>query len=83
MNDEKTHIIYIVRNDMTATKIQGDDAFVYEQIMSAALKLLKKHDPEKFELFTRLKTKKVRLMLRVVTAEEFKKIKKQQKEDRK
>jgi len=83
MSKEQTHIIYIVKRDMTATKIADDDAYVYEQIMTAALKLLQKHDPEKFELFTKLKTKKVKLMLRVVSAEEFKKIKAKKKEDSK
>ncbi|HDQ23223.1 MAG TPA: hypothetical protein ENN28_04660 [Candidatus Uhrbacteria bacterium] len=83
MDDKKNRLIYIVKDDLTANKIQGDDALVYQEVISEALKLLQKHDPKKFNLFTKIKRQKVRLILRTVTAEEFKKIKKQHEEDQK
>ncbi len=77
----RTVLIYIVDDAMQATKIDGDDAWVYTQIVAEALKLLKEQAPEKFEIFTQLKTTRVRLLVRKVTGPEFDKITKQQKED--
>ena len=79
--NRQTILIYIVKEDMTAVKIEGDDAFVYERIIADALNLLKGQDPEKFTIFTQIKTGKVRLLLKKVSGPEFDRIKKDRQED--
>lgn len=79
--NRRTFLIYLVDEKMEATKLEGDAAWVYTQIVTEALELLKVQSPEKFKIFAKLESTRVRLLRRVVTGKEFDEITKKEEED--